>query len=43
MNPLFLSLYILVWPVMSAIILAVLIVAVNRDYRAARRTGQDVV
>lgn len=43
MNSLFLSLYILAWPVISAVLLAVLVVAVAKDYRQARRTGQDVV
>lgn len=43
MNPLFLSLYILAWPLISAVILAVLLIAVTNDYRQARRTGQDVV
>lgn len=43
MNPVFLSIYILIWPVLSAIVLAVLTVAVIRDYRNARRTGDDVV
>ncbi len=43
MNSLLLSLYILVWPTISAILLAGLVIAVAKDYRAARRTGQDVV
>lgn len=43
MDTLFLTLYILAWPAVSAIILAVLIVAVAKDYRDAARTGQDVV
>jgi cytochrome oxidase assembly protein ShyY1 len=43
MNPLFLSLYILVWPVISAVVLAVLVYAVVKDYRDAARSGQDVV
>jgi len=43
MNTLFLSLYILAWPVVSAIILAVLIFAVTKDYREAAHAGKDVV
>lgn len=43
MSPFLLSLYVLVWPVISAIVLIVLIVGVIHDYREARRTGQDVV
>lgn len=43
MNSLFLSLYILAWPVVSAVLLAVLVFAVANDYRQAKRTGQDVV
>lgn len=43
MSPTLLSLYILVWPVISAVILAILIFAVANDYRQAKRTGQDVV
>ncbi len=43
MSPFLLSLYILVWPLISAIILAVLIGAVVIDYRNARRKGEDLV
>jgi hypothetical protein len=43
MNPNFLSLYILAWPVISAVVLAVLLFAVVKDFRQAKRTGQDVV
>jgi len=43
MSALLLSSYILVWPVVCSVILAVLVMAVVRDYRAARRNGEDVV
>jgi len=43
MDTLFLSLYILAWPAISAVILAVLVFAVVKDYRDAARTGHDVV
>lgn len=43
MNTFFLSLYILAWPAVSAVVLAVLVIAVAKDYRNAVRTGQDVV
>lgn len=43
MNTFWLSLYILIWPTISAILLAVLVVAVISDYRNARRKGEDVV
>lgn len=38
-----LTFYILVWPVISAGVLAVLIVALVRDLRAARSEGQGMV
>lgn len=38
-----LTFYILVWPVLSAGVLAVLIVALIRDMRAARRDGQSMI
>lgn len=38
-----LTFYILVWPVISAGVLAVLIVALVRDLRAARRGGQNMI
>lgn len=43
MNTFWLSLYILIWPAISAILLAMLVVAVTKDYRTARRNGEDVV
>jgi len=43
MSPFLLSIYILVWPVISAIVLIVLTVGVIKDYRDARRRGEDVV
>lgn len=38
-----LTLYILVWPVISAVILAVLIVALWRDLKQAKRTGESMI
>ena len=43
MNELALSAYILVWPAIAALILAILIVSVIRDYRAAKESGEDMV
>lgn len=38
-----LSLYILVWPVISLAVLAVIVTATLRDFRRARREGREVV
>ena len=38
-----LSLYILIWPVVSLAVLGLLCVALVRDLRAARRQGIDLV
>jgi len=38
-----LTLYILIWPVISAAILAVLVVALWRDLRRARKNGESMV
>ncbi|MCQ9617498.1 putative transporter small subunit [Paenalcaligenes niemegkensis] len=35
--------YILVWPVISAGVLAVLVVALVRDLRAAKRDGHEMI
>ena len=43
MNVFGLSVYILIWPVLSAGILIMLIVALIRDLRAARRSGDEMV
>lgn len=43
MSVLGLSAYILVWPVLSTGILVMLIVALIRDLRAARRNGDDMI
>lgn len=43
MNVWGLSAYILVWPVLSAGILVMLIVALIRDMREARRTGEEMI
>lgn len=43
MNALALSAYVLIWPILSAGILVMLIVALIRDMREARRTGEDMI
>jgi len=43
MSALGLSAYILIWPVISAGILAMLIVALIRDMREARRKGEEMI
>ncbi len=43
MNATLLTLYILVWPVICAILLAVLVGSVIRDWRSARKDGRDMV
>lgn len=40
---LLLTVYILVWPVISAGILGLLVVSLIRDLRAARRNGEGMV
>lgn len=40
---LLLTIYIMIWPVISAGVLALLIVALIRDLRAARRDGQSMI
>lgn len=43
METLMLATYILVWPLISLGVLAVIVVATLRDFRCARREGRDVV
>ncbi|PVY62381.1 putative transporter small subunit [Pusillimonas noertemannii] len=43
MSALGLSAYILIWPVISAAVLAMLIVALIRDMREARRKGEEMI
>lgn len=43
MSATMLTLYILVWPVLSAGILALLIVSLIRDMRKARKSGDEMV
>ncbi|WP_236844253.1 putative transporter small subunit [Bordetella sp. 02P26C-1] len=38
-----LTLYILVWPVISAAILAILLVALRRDVKRAKETGESMI
>ncbi len=43
MSALGLSAYILIWPVISAAVLVMLIVALVRDMREARRKGEEMI
>ncbi|MEZ2720271.1 putative transporter small subunit [Paenalcaligenes hominis] len=43
MNLTALSIYILIWPVMSAGILVLLLVSLFRDIRAAKREGREML
>lgn len=43
MNELLLTTYIFIWPVISAVILLVLIVALVRDLRAASKSDNEMV
>jgi hypothetical protein len=43
MNSTILTLYILVWPVLSAAVLAALVAGVWRDVRHAKRRGEHLV
>lgn len=43
MSAFWLTTYILVWPVISAGILAMLLVSLVRDWKAARRKGTSLV
>ena len=43
MNTTILTLYVLVWPVMSALVLAVLALGVWKDMRKAKRKGEHLV
>ena len=43
MSSLALTAYVLIWPVMATIVLAVLCVGVFRDMRIAKRDGTDLV
>lgn len=43
MNTTILTLYVLVWPVMSALVLAALAWGVWKDLRKARRKGEHLV
>lgn len=38
-----LTLYVLIWPVMAAMVLLVLCVSLFRDLRAAAKSGKDLV
>lgn len=38
-----LTFYFLIWPAISFVILAILIVALRRDLREARKTGKSMI
>ena len=38
-----LTFYILIWPAISAVILGILLVALWRDVRAAKRSGKPMI
>ena len=39
----FVTAYILIWPVISAAVMVLLIWALRRDMRAAKRTGESMI
>lgn len=43
MSSFWLTLYILVWPVISAGVLGLLLISLARDWRKARKSGRDMV
>lgn len=43
MNTTILTIYVLMWPVMSALVLVALIAGVLRDIRKAKRDGEHLV
>lgn len=43
MSHLGLTIYVLIWPVMAAIVLVVLCVSLYRDWRVAAKSGKDLV
>jgi hypothetical protein len=43
MSTSWLTAYILVWPVIAAGVMATLLVSLMKDWRAARRSGQEMV
>jgi hypothetical protein len=43
MSSFYLTIYVLIWPVIAAIVMAVLCVSLFRDVRKAKREGKDLV
>lgn len=43
MNTLLFAAYVLVWPAISTAILAILLIAVWRDYRSAKEEGRELI
>lgn len=43
METLILATYILIWPLISAVVLGVIVFATLRDFRCAKREGREVV
>lgn len=43
MSPMFLTVYVLIWPVLVAGVLAVLVRAFAREWREARKEGRSLI
>jgi len=43
MTTAFLTLYVLVWPVIVAVVLAIIVRAFIKEWRDARRAGRDII
>lgn len=43
MSPTFLSLYLLIWPLIVAMVLAIIVHAFGKEWRAARRAGRSLM
>lgn len=43
MSTIGLTVYVLVWPVIVAVVLGVLVTGFTREWREARRTGEDLI
>lgn len=43
MSTIGLTLYVLVWPVIVAVVLGVLVIAFTKEWLESRRTGEDLV
>lgn len=43
MSPLFLSFYLLIWPLIVAVVLAVIVRAFGKEWQAARKVGRPLM